>query len=219
MRYFAASLAQVPRQHRVCLKAVSIGGLNWLGSGRRTDIKIRCRPTGAAEAAKVARIHLDDKRRGSCEDCWLEGDLKFEVSCDSDDLEVPPGVMLCLIFYAIAKTIRGMAALRTALSLLLQSSGAADRDQRKLMSFSACMLAVYICVWICTACDWLLVAQCSWASISLMHQLPWAQVLRVRDKRPARVLFSAWLHSAYFEIPVVQLKRADLDKVGGQTPV
>ncbi|CAK0780092.1 hypothetical protein CVIRNUC_004934 [Coccomyxa viridis] len=121
VRYFAASLAQVPRQHRVCLKAVSIGGLNWLGSGRRTDIKIRCRPTGAAEAAKVARIHLDDKRRGSCEDCWLEGDLKFEV-------------------------------------------------------------------------------------------------LRVRDKRPARVLFSAWLHSAYFEIPVVQLKRADLDKVAKVVP-
>ena len=85
MRYFAASLAQLPRQHRVCLKAVSIGGLNWLGSGRRTDIKVRCRPTGAAEATKLARIHLDDKRRGSCEDCWLEGDLKLEVSCDSDD--------------------------------------------------------------------------------------------------------------------------------------
>ena len=47
-----------------------------------------------------------------------------------------------------------------------------------------------------------------------MHPLAWAQVLRVRDKRPARVLFSAWLHSAYIEVPIVQLKRADLDKVG-----
>lgn len=39
------------------------------------------------------------------------------------------------------------------------------------------------------------------------------QVLRARDKRPNRLLFSAWLQSAYIEVPLVKLKRADLDKV------
>ena len=38
------------------------------------------------------------------------------------------------------------------------------------------------------------------------------QVVRVREKRPSRLLFSAWLQSAYIEVPLVQLKRADLDK-------
>ena len=159
MRYFAVSLAQSPRQHRVCLKAASIGGLNWLGSGRRTDIKVRCRQTGAAEAAKVARIHLDDKRRGSCEDCWLEGDLKFEVSCHSDDLKASPHVMSCscLIFYATAETIQGMAALRAALPLILQSLVTFDRDQWKLMSFSAYMHAsgLHNSCTCGSACDWL----------------------------------------------------------------
>ena len=51
-----------------------------------------------------------------------------------------------------------------------------------------------------------------------MHSLSCAQVLRVRNNGPACVLFSAWLHSAYIEVPIVQLKRADLDKVGTQTP-
>ena len=40
------------------------------------------------------------------------------------------------------------------------------------------------------------------------------QVIRAREKRPNRVLFSAWLQSAYVEVPSVELKRADLDKVG-----
>jgi len=79
VRYFAASLAKMPEQRRVCLKSVSIVGLNWLGS-TKTLIKMKCRPTGASEAAKVAKVHLDDRRQGTCEKCWLEGDIKFEVS-------------------------------------------------------------------------------------------------------------------------------------------
>lgn len=39
------------------------------------------------------------------------------------------------------------------------------------------------------------------------------QVLRAGDTRPNRLLFSAWLQSAYIEVPLVKLKRADLDKV------
>ena len=78
VRYFAASLVSMPQQRRVCLKAVSIGGWNLLGMGQ-TAIKVRCRPTGASEAAKAAKFGLDDKRHASCGDCWLEGDLKFEV--------------------------------------------------------------------------------------------------------------------------------------------
>ena len=82
VRYFAASLASMPQQRRVCLKAVSVGGWNWLGRGQ-TAVKVRCRPTGASEAAKVARFGLDDKRHASCGECWLEGDLKFEVCVSS----------------------------------------------------------------------------------------------------------------------------------------
>lgn len=80
VRCFAASLACMPQQRRVRLTGISIGGLNWLGRGG-TAIKVRCRPSGSCEAAKVARIDLDDKRRGACEDCSLEGDIKFEVCC------------------------------------------------------------------------------------------------------------------------------------------
>ena len=39
------------------------------------------------------------------------------------------------------------------------------------------------------------------------------QVIRAHDKRPNRKLFSAWLQSAYIDVPSVELKRADLDKV------
>ncbi len=78
VQYFAMSLANMPEQRRVCLKAVSIGGLNWLGSGK-TYIKVSCRPTGASEAAKVAKEYLNDRRQASFGHCSLEGDIKIEV--------------------------------------------------------------------------------------------------------------------------------------------
>lgn len=78
VRYFAMSLANMPKLRRVCLRAVSIGGLNWLGNGK-TLIKVSCRPTGASDMAKVAREYLNDKRRASFGHCSLEGDIKIEV--------------------------------------------------------------------------------------------------------------------------------------------
>ena len=68
----------MPEQRRVCLSAVSIGGLNWLGSGK-TLIRVSCRPTGACEAAKVAKEYQSDGRRASFANCSLEGDIKVEV--------------------------------------------------------------------------------------------------------------------------------------------
>lgn len=44
------------------------------------------------------------------------------------------------------------------------------------------------------------------------------QVLRIRERRPSRLLFSAWLQSAYIEAATVELKRADLDKVNTLWP-
>ncbi|CAL5221800.1 g4055 [Coccomyxa viridis] len=120
VQYFAMSLANMPEQRRVCLKAVSIGGLNWLGSGK-TYIKVSCRPTGASEAAKVAKEYLNDRRQASFGHCSLEGDIKIEV-------------------------------------------------------------------------------------------------IRARENRPNRKLFSAWLQSAYIEVPSIELKRADLDKVAKVVP-
>lgn len=70
----------MPEQHRVCLSAVSIGGLNWLGSGK-TLIKVSCHPTGASQAAKVAKELLSDRRRACFANCSLEGDIKLEVCC------------------------------------------------------------------------------------------------------------------------------------------
>ena len=35
----------------------------------------------------------------------------------------------------------------------------------------------------------------------------------MRENRPNRKLFSAWLQSAYIAVPSIELKRADLDKV------
>ena len=220
VRYFAASLVQLPRQHRVCLKAVSIGGLNWLGSGRRTDIKVRCRPTGAAEAGKVARIHLDAKRQGSCKDCWLEGDLRFEVSCDSNELRASPGLTPHLILPATAETRRDMAALKATLLLDFQILVCCSLCHRAVEAhFGCCKHASALGnPLICRSRSWRLIACWSWPSISLQHTFACAQVLRVRDKRPARMLFSIWLHSAYIEVPIVQLNRSDLDKVGRQTP-
>ena len=78
VRYFAMSLDKKLEQRRVCLRSVSIGGLNWLGSGK-TLIKVSCRPTGASEAAKVAKEYLNDRRRASFGHCSLEGDIKIEV--------------------------------------------------------------------------------------------------------------------------------------------
>ncbi len=43
------------------------------------------------------------------------------------------------------------------------------------------------------------------------------QVIRARENRPNRKLFSAWLQSAYIEVPSIELKRADLDKVSSAT--
>ncbi len=63
----------------VVLQSVRISGLNWITGRNRGVLVLRCRPSGAAAARKIALIYLGQGDTALPGPWQLEGDIKFEV--------------------------------------------------------------------------------------------------------------------------------------------
>ena len=79
MHYFARALRAWPQKRVVALEAVRMDGLGWLSESNRGTLVLRCRPTGASAAQRVATIHISSGGKALATPWQLEGDIKLEV--------------------------------------------------------------------------------------------------------------------------------------------
>ncbi len=79
VHYFARALRAWPQKRVVALEAVRMDGLGWLSESNRGTLVLRCRPTGASAAHRVATIHITSGGKALATPWQLEGDIKLEV--------------------------------------------------------------------------------------------------------------------------------------------
>ncbi|CAL8468829.1 g8370 [Coccomyxa elongata] len=80
VHYFARAMRAWPQKRVVALQAVRMEGLGWISESNRGSLVLRCRPTGAPAAHKVATIHISGGGKALAAPWQLEGDIKLEVS-------------------------------------------------------------------------------------------------------------------------------------------